>query len=149
MKKTLNIFLIAALLIPFTFSPASAGPRNNHLLEAVIIGTGVAILSSALIHEVRQNHRKEYYAYINHKRLKHPEWQKPHPISPSKYLAFNRYNPNGHWVIEKVWIAPIYENRWVPGYYKRQRRWIRGRYEQIIARKGYWAKRWVWIQSVR
>ena len=152
MKKTLNIFLIAALLIPFTFSPASAGPRNKHLLETVIICTGVAILGTALIHEVHHNNRKYDYAHNNYnsrKHPKHPGWQKPQPIHPQKNHALNRHKTRGHWVIEKVWVAPIYKNRWVPGHHKKHGRWIKGRSKQVIARKGYWEKRRVWIWSDR
>jgi len=152
MKKTLNIFLIAALLIPFAFSPASAGPRNNHLLETVIIGTGVAILGTALIHEVQHNNKKDDYAHNNYnsrKQPKHSGWQKNQPIHPQKHHAFNRHTPRGYWIIEKVWIAPIYENRWVPGHYRKHGRWMKGRHRQVIAQKGYWEKRRVWIRSDR
>ncbi len=152
MKKTLNIFLIAALLIPFTFSPASAGPRNNHLLETVIIGTGVAILGTALIYEVHHNNRENDYAHNNYnsrKHPKHPGWQKPRPIHPRKDHALNSYKARGGWVIEKVWITPIYENIWVPGHHKKHGRWIKGRYRQVIVRKGYWEKRRVWVRSDR
>ena len=149
MKKTLNIFLIAALLIPFAFSPASAGPRNNHLLEAVIIGTGVAILSSALIHDVHYNNRKNYYTSYNYHSRKYRGWQKLRPIYHQRYQDFNRYKGRGHWVIKKVWIAPIYKNRLRPGHHIKQGRRIKGRYERIIDRKGYWEKRRVWMHSDR
>jgi len=163
MKKTLNIFLIATLLIPFAFSPASAGPRNKHLLETVIIGTGVAILGTALIHEVQHNNRKNNYAHNNYNSRKHPKhsrhpgWQKPQPTHPwgyrhqdqrhpEKQRAWNRHKSRRRWAIEKVWVAPIYENRWVPGHHRKHGRWIKGRYRQVIARKGYWEKRWVRIR---
>ena len=163
MKKTLNIFLIAALLIPFTFSPASAGPRNNHLLETFIIGTGVAILGTALIHEVQHNNRRNDYAHNNYSSRKYPKypgWQKTQPIQPRGYRhqeprhpekrhAWNGHKSRGNWVIEKMWITPIYENRWVPGHHKKQGRWMKGRYRQVIAQKGYWEKRRVWIRSDR
>ncbi len=152
MKKTLTIFLIAALLIPFTFSPASAGPRNKHLLETVIIGTGVAILGTALIHEIQHNNRKNYYAhntYHSQKYPKHPGWQKPQPIHPPKYHVLNRHKGRGGWVIEKIWVAPIYENRWVPGHHRKHGRWVKGRYRHVIVQKGYWEKRRVWIRSAR
>lgn len=163
MKKTLNIFLIAALLIPFTFSPASAGPRNNHLLETVIIGTGVAILGTALIHEVQHNNRKNAYAHNNYNSQKYPKhsgWQKTQPRNPKGYNIqdrrhnekqrnWNGHKSQGHWVTKRVWVAPQYENKWNPGHQGKHKKWGKGRQQQITVQKGYWEKRRVWLRSDR
>ncbi|SMC54963.1 hypothetical protein SAMN02746065_10451 [Desulfocicer vacuolatum DSM 3385] len=153
MKKILNILLITAVLIPFLFSPAWAGSRNKHLLETVIIGTGVAILGTALIHEVHHNNKKHAYAHNSYnnqrKYSKHSRHRERHPSHCRKHRGWNKHKKRGHMVMEKVWVGPVYRNKWKPGHYNRRGRWVKGHYKQILIREGYWEKRQVWARSDR
>ena len=164
MKKTLSIFLAAALLIPLSFSQASAGPRDNHILETVVIGTGVALLGAALIHEAGQDNRRKVYNHNeynsrgpSHRRDKHQkhevysrDGQQRRDRHPAKnWKAFNKNRSQGKWVNERIWISPRYEKRWVPGHFNKRNRWVRGRHEQVMIKNGHWEKRRLWYRSDR
>jgi len=164
MKKTLSIFLAAALLMSFSFSQASAGPRNNHTLETVVIGAGVALLGAALIHEAGHDNKRKVYTHNGYnsrgaspclgKNQKHGVYsrdhhQRRHRHHAENWKAFNKTRSQGNWINEKIWVSPIYEKRWVPGHMNKRNRWIRGRHELVMVQQGHWEKRRVWSRSDR
>ncbi len=141
MKKTLSIFLAAALLIPLSFSQASAGKGKNHLMEGILIGTGVAILGATIVHEIHHDSKKMEYPC---------DYPKPDKSYPNKkWHGANLHHDPGHWILTKVWVPPQYGKRWNPGHYNKQGRWVPGRYEQVIVQKGHWEKRNIWVAMNR
>ena len=58
-----------------------------------------------------------------------------------------RHIQSGHWESRRVWTAPVYERRWVGGYYSdRKDRWIRGGYKRVILREGYYTENRVYVR---
>ena len=164
MKKTLSIFLAAALLISFSFSQAKADPGKNHVLETVIIGTGVALLGAALIHDSGNHNRDRHYAHnyyekktppAHHRRLQRHDVEprgrqyngSPYPAQRRK--AFTPHKTQGRWMMQKVWVSPKYETRWVPGHLNKHNRWIKGHRAQVMVERGYWEKKRVWSRMDR
>ncbi len=164
MKKTLSIFLAAALLISFSFSHAEAGPGKNHVLETVIIGTGVALLGAALIHDAGNHGRDKHYTHnyyeertppVHSRRLQkhntHFQDQQYHGKSSpdGRKNIFNVQKARGRWIIKKIWVSPRYEKRWIPGHLNKHNRWIRGHHAQVMVNNGYWEKKRVWARVDR
>ena len=164
MKKTFNIFLAAVLLISFSFSQASASSGEKHILETVIIGTGVALLGTALIHHAGNHKKNKHYSH-NYNNYKQPPAHylptrkynlhrrgtkhhgQPHPYA--RQQAFQPHKIQGNWIIKKIWISPKYEKRWIPGHFNKRNRWIKGKNALVMVKNGYWEKKRVWLRSDR
>ncbi|SDU03862.1 hypothetical protein [Desulfobacula phenolica] len=143
MKKIIGITTAVVLFACLSTVSAHAGSARRHTIEGIMLGTGVAILSAAIINEI--NHDSKPY-YKNH-------YAKPVGNHHTKYAYQNRYDrnfrshyKNGHWVIEKIWVQPVYEKKWNPGHYNRRGKWIKGRYENFLVKDGYWQKTKIWVR---
>ncbi len=143
MKKTISITVSVLMLICLSTVSAHADRKT---MEGFLIGTGVAILGTAIYQGMKQNsspqpqysgnhhHDDEYqYAGYRHGR-KHKHFRKHH------------HRPRGHWEIERIWIEPVYEKKWNPGHYNRHGDWVSGRYERFIVQEGYYKEEKVWVR---
>ena len=141
MQKTIST--ITAVLIMVCFSAASAH-ADRKTMEGFMLGTGVAILGTAIIHGINKNSKPQYTSgYSRHN---------DHTYAKYNYGKRNKYHrkyrdhrSRGHWEIEKTWIEPVYETKWNPGHYNRRGSWVEGRHEKFIVTKGCWQEDKVWV----
>lgn len=131
MKKYIAI-TTASFLILGT-STAFAGAARRHTIEGFLLGTGVTLLGTAIVHSMNR-----------------PE---PQPVKVVTVHHRNQYNTHrdrgprkGHWEKRKVWIEPVYETRWNPGHYNKRGKWVAGRYQEFRVADGYWKKERVWVR---
>lgn len=148
MKRTIAITTAVLLLTAIvSITSAHAGAARRHTIEGFMIGTGVAILGAAIINELNKDTGTvEAHAYSRHPRT---VYEKPYYHGPrKKHHRGHRYahRNRGHWEIEKIWIAPVYEKRWNPGHYNRRGEWVSGRYEKFVVQEGYWTTEKIWVR---
>lgn len=152
MKRSIAI-ITAVILVSgiISVTSAHAGAARRHTIEGFVLGTGVAILGAAIINEINKDTgmaRGHHYTYKNHvppacdpPRYERERWHKKNR-HPQRYAKRNR----GHWEVERVWVEPVYEERWNPGHYNRKGRWVRGRFQEFMVQKGYWSERKIWVR---
>ena len=143
MKKLIAITTATLLII--CFSTVSAHAADRKTMEGFMIGTGVAILGAALLHNANKGprlkvltpdqdqhrDRNHYAGYgYGHKRKHHKRYH---------------HGPRGHWEIEKVWVEPVYETKWNPGHYNRRGEWVEARNEKFLVKDGYYQEEKVWV----
>ncbi len=156
MKKiiaiTTGILMIMGIV---SVSSANAGAARRHTIEGFMLGTGVALLGTAIIHEMNKDARQsptytrhwpdryENPKRKHHKQYKRSKHHKQYKRSkhPRKYAKKSR----GHYELERVWINPVYERRWNPGHYSRKGTWLSGRYQKFMIEQGYWSEKKVWV----
>lgn len=141
MQKIISI-LTTILILTVVFTTSAHADRKT--MEGFILGTGVAILGAAIIHEINSNSEPRYVSnhswYDNRSRAGHRYGHKKR-----HHKKYNNNRPRGHWKIEKRWIEPVYKTKWNPGHYNRRGSWIDGRYEKFIIAKGCWQENKIWI----
>lgn len=148
MKKKIVLTLIAiTMLIQYNSIPSvHAGSRDRHLIEGAIIGTSAAIIGASI---AKQNHRKRRREHVHKPCRKNPEtrWHSYQYEEPRGKRHFKkRHHKKGHWTMQKRWVAPVYRQRWNPGHYNGNGRWVEGRHERVIVQEGYWEKQRVWVR---
>lgn len=159
MKKIIAI-TTAVLMITGVLSVTSAH-ADRKTIEGFILGTGVAILGAAILNEMNtdgaqvrdnyayQRHTPPVYTPPAHHRPDH-QYRPGHykPRHEKKYRHHKKYanHRRGHWEVEKIWMAPVYERKWNPGHYNRKGKWVSGRYEKFMVQEGYWSKKKVWVR---
>lgn len=154
MKKRV---VITAVMMVFVFlcSQASAGSSSRRRLEGFLIGSGVTILGAAMIGMLSDNDRprKDRYKapprrdrrqgrYIDQRpRSFHipppPAYRdRPEPV----YAGYHGRPPVNDYRREnrKVWVDPVYEEVWIPGYYNKRQQWVEGYHEKVEVSQGYW-----------
>jgi hypothetical protein len=152
MKKTIAT-ITAVLLISGIVSVTSAH-ADRKTMEGFMLGTGVAILGAAIIHEINKGSdpAREKVVTVRHHRYDEPPYshqngyykKERHHNKNRHHNRYARHN-RGHWEVEKIWIEPVYEKKWNPGHYNRHGEWISGRYEKFVVQKGYWSEKKVWV----
>lgn len=152
MKRIIAIATVSVMVAGAAlFSPnAYAGSARRHTIEGFMLGTGVAILGAAIIHEMNQDDR------IIEKRVRAREYKHPKAVQyrqpgiqhsrKSKHYKKYAHNIRGHWEVRRIWNEPVYETRWNPGHYNKKGRWISGRYEKFMVKQGYWSENRVWVR---
>ena len=158
MKKLIAI--ITAVLLISGFATVTSAHADRKTIEGFVLGTGVAILGAAILHEMNRDtgagSSSGSYAYTGHipPRYNPPGYNKHynrHYTPPKRYKKAKHYrryaerNPRGHWEVRKVWIAPVYEEKWNPGHYNRRGEWVSGRYQKFMIQEGYWSEKKVWV----
>ncbi len=139
-----SIALITAVFIAAVFS-ASPARADRKTMEGFLLGTGVAILGTAIIHNINKDHPAQYQgSYSRPAPYLHNEYRGRHRHRSAKRHAYR--GPRGHWEVEKVWVEPVYEKKWNPGHYDHRGRWVEGRHEQFIVCEGYWKEEKVWVR---
>ncbi|WP_457551380.1 hypothetical protein [Desulfobacula sp.] len=139
MKKIIAITTSVLLLICFSTISAHADRKT---VEGFIIGTGVAILGTALINGINKDFSPQY------SRHHHRQDTSRHAGDRYANRGHNRYlgpGPRGHWEIEEIWITPIYEKKWNPAHYNRRGEWVSGRHETFLVQDGYWQGKKMWV----
>jgi len=136
MKKISALTLTLVIIACFSTAPANAGAARRHTIEGFVLGTGVALIGTAIIHGMNQRHQPSL-DYPKHKRHYNSRNQRQH--------ARYDWGPRGHWEIQKVWIADRPQKRWNPGHYTRRGNWVDGRYQKVRVRDGHWQTQKVWV----
>lgn len=131
---------LLTLMSLFCFStlPAQAGPARRHTLEGIAIGTGIALMGTALVQGLTRERAPSCERRGNYPRHREPGYGPPH-------RSYANHAPRGHWELQKVWIADEYERRWNPGHYNRRGHWVEGCYEKFLVNPGYWQAERVWV----
>ena len=141
MKKAITTITTIFIVIAFSSLPAHADRKT---MEGFLLGTGVAILGTAIIHGINKNDKPAYQSSYSHNKFNnHASYRdRDQHRSPKKH--YNR-GPRGYWSVERVWIEPVYEKKWNPGHYNQHGEWVDSRYDTFIVSNGYWheEKRWV------
>lgn len=142
MKKIIASMTAVFLVIVFSSAPARADRKT---MEGFLLGTGVAILGTAIIHEINKD-RHDYYqpAQTHHRPYSYSRYE--HRDRHRPYKKYKHHRPRGHWEVERVWVEPVYEKKWNPGHYNRRGKWVSGRYERFLVCDGYWKKEKVWVR---
>ena len=125
MKKRIAIAALA--LIVAVTGVATAGPARRHTMEGFVLGAGIALLGTAIIHGMAE----------------------PEPVVVHHHPPRHEPPGRGHWETRRVWMEPVTETRWNPGHYDRHGRWVQGRYEQVIVSDGYWSTQQIWVSTCR
>ncbi len=131
MKKFISLITMIIVLVCFSTVPAQADRKT---MEGVMIGLGVAIIGSSIIHS---NDRNYHRSYPNHH------------TPPQVYYRDRRYNNHqhqGYWSVQRVWIEPSYDRRWNPAHYNQHGQWVEGRYENFETRQGYYQEERIWVR---
>ncbi|MCF6246418.1 MAG: hypothetical protein L3J69_03555 [Desulfobacula sp.] len=137
---TTGLLMIMGII---SVSAAHAGAARRHTIEGFVLGTGVALLGTAIFQEMNKDAAPRP-AYTRH----WPDRYEEEGFKQYKYRHHRKYaeRTRGHWESERVWIAPVYEKRWNPGHYNRTGTWMSGRYENFVIEQGHWAKNKVWVR---
>ena len=150
---------VTAAVIILTFFctqlSAEASPRQHHR-DALILGTGVAILGAAVIGLIAGNDDDRHHpAYTEpspkkrhtHKTSTQPPSYRPtgpdykHRHTPVDTVPNSRaYRKNHPETVQTVWVAPVYRKVWVPGYYNRRNHWVKGYHDTVVVKEGYWKR---------
>ena len=142
MKQIITITTAVILLICFSTVQAHADRKT---MEGFMLGTGVAILGAAIISGINNDRRPQYARqHIPPAEVRHIEYREAYRHNyPRNY---RHHGPSGHWEITRIWVAPVYENKWNPGHYNHRGEWIDGRYEQFLISEGFWQEQKVWVR---
>ena len=132
MKRTQIFAMATVALLSLTFIAPSAWAgsrhrRHRHMLPGAAIVIEVFIPGKALHDHV---HRSPVAAWLPCQQYKSP--------SPCQC---------GRWELHRVWMPPTYKRVWNLGHYNRRRRWVPGRWIEMIDRSGYWDEQRVWVAS--
>lgn len=138
MKKQIAILTASFIIIGLSTSFAQAGAARRHTIEGFLLGTGVTLLGTAIIHSMHdsgpvvvktapRHHHKHRYA--KHHKKHHKGYRK------------------GHWKTRKVWVEPVYKTRRNPGHYNKRGRWIPQRRQKVLVAEGYWEKERVRVRN--
>jgi len=137
MKKISALTLTLIVIVCFSTAPATAGPARRHTLEGFFIGTGVALIGTAIIHGM--NNEKQCAP-------NYPRYTRTENNRHQRRLKYDN-GPRGHWEIQKVWVENKHTKRWNPGHYTPRGHWKNGRHERILVQKGHWQAQRVWIKT--
>ena len=145
MKKLIAITTVVFLSVCLYTTSALAGAARRHTIEGIMIGTGVAILGSAIINGINRDSRPQYsHGHSRHDNYRHSGYRYGHRNKHHK--KYNRQHHGGYWEVERVWIEPVYEKKWNPGHYNRHGEWVDGRYEKFLISNGYWQEEKLWVR---
>jgi hypothetical protein len=142
MKKTIAITTSVLLLICFSTISAHADRKT---VEGFILGTGIAILGTAIIHGINNDVSPQYTR--NHTRQntsRHAQYRYGHKNNYRN--KYGNQGPRGHWKIDRIWIGPVYEKKWNPGHYNHRGAWVSGRHETFLIQNGYWQEEKIWVR---
>lgn len=150
---------IISIIITFFFisSLAHAGSSSRKRIEGILIGSGVTVLGAAVIGMLAKNepharapHRGDNKKYDRPRRFvdrRPPSFHKPpppvyrHATEPEPvYVGYRTETPgeDRSWSSRRIWVDPVYDEVWVPGYYNKRDQWIEGYHETVIVEEGYW-----------
>jgi len=140
MKKRITITATILMLICFTTVSAYADRKT---MEGFMIGTGVAILGTAILHGINKDSKPQYSKNYNRYDSRHYAYQKSY--NTRHHRKIRPYRSSGHWEMERIWIEPSYEKKWNPAHYNKRGEWISGRYEKFLINDGYWQEDKIWV----
>ncbi|MBF0376444.1 MAG: hypothetical protein HQK72_03070 [Desulfamplus sp.] len=161
MKKAITLMFITIFAIAATVDCVEAGHRHgrgDNFVEGAIIGVGAAILGAAIISEINSPPRTNYI-YVDresrHDRYERERRHRDYDRYDRRENRHDRYDRDdrfdrrdrGYWSVERVWVPPIYRQRWNPGHYSRRGHWIPGGYDRVIIREGYWETKRIWVSN--
>lgn len=145
MKKIIAITTVVLLSVCLSTTSALAGAARRHTIEGFMIGTGVAILGSAIINGINRDSRPQYtQRYSRHGEYRHSGYRNRHRNNYPR--RFRHQKHGGYWEVQRIWIDPVYEKKWNPGHYNRHGEWVNGRHEKFLIANGYWQKEKLWVR---
>ena len=140
MKKIIAITTVVLLSVCLSTTSALAGAARRHTIEGFMIGTGVAILGSAIINGINRDSRPQYtQSYSRHDEYRHSGYRNNYP------RKYRHQNHGGYWEVQRIWIDPVYEKKWNPGHYNSHGEWVDGRHEKFLIANGYWQEEKLWV----
>ena len=116
-KKLISMILVIAFISLFTFNSVEAGSKHHHMWDGAGIALGALALGAMTYH---------LFAH-------------PSPPPPPAYIP-------GHWETTREWVPGAWGRVWVPGYYDRWGRSVRGHYE-VRQLPGHYVERRVWVEG--
>ena len=150
MKKIITLIFITIFGLITAIDSVHAGSRHrvhrgsNGLVEGIIIGTGVTILGAAIISEINSQSKHHNPPPVYERRDNYDRYDRRG--SHDRYDRHDRRD-RGYWSFDKVWVPPVYRQKWYPGHYSRRGHWIPGGYDRLIVREGYWETKRVWVRN--
>ncbi|WP_300457559.1 hypothetical protein [Desulfobacula sp.] len=145
MKKITAITTAILLFGCFSTVSAHAGAARRHTVEGFMLGTGVAILSAAIINGIHRDSKRHYAESYARPARRHPA-RYDDGCRAQNHSKLKSHGPRGYWEIEKIWIAPVYKKKWNPGHYNRKGIWVSGRHEKFLIKQGYYREEKVWVR---
>lgn len=129
MKRQIAITTAALIFLSAIFTgAASAGAARRHTMEGFVLGAGVTLLGTAIIHNMSRP--RTVVVHQRHGR-RHNQGRRS----------------QGYWETRKVWVPAVTETRWNPGHYNRNGRWVQGRHQAFVISEGHWEKQKIWVSS--
>jgi hypothetical protein len=135
------IAITTSILVVIFFSTVSAH-ADRKTVEGFMLGTGVAILGAAIYNGIHRDSPVPQYTknYSRHDGYRSTGYRYKH------HRKYRSQGPRGHWELERIWIAPVYEKKWNPGHYNPRGEWISSRYEKFLVQNGFWQEEKIWVQ---
>lgn len=131
MKRFISLIVMVLVLICFSVAPAQADRKT---MEGVMIGLGVAMLGSSIMHNTHQNRYSNQYHI-------------PPPQIYHHRGMYNHHQTNGYWGTQRVWIEPREEMVWNPTHYNQNGILIEGHWSRFEISPGYYQENRVWIRT--
>ncbi len=150
MKRTITLIIIMVFVFAMTVTSAHAGAskRRRHHLEGFLLGSGVGFISATIVNRLHKGQKKAYIPEQKQKETRqgrycreHGQWSDCHNCPDcDDYME-----PDGYWTVKRVWVPAEYEDKWNPGHYNKRGKWVSGRYQRFIIRKGHYRKQRIWV----
>ncbi len=125
MKKQIAIIAASFIVATLSTSFAQAGAARRHTIEGFLLGTGVTLLGTAIVHSMNKPG-----PIVVQTTARHHEY---------RYAKSHRTPCKRHWETRKIWVDPVYETRWTSGHYNKRGKWVAGRHRKFLVAEGYWA----------
>lgn len=143
MKK---LIAITTSILVLTFFSAVSAHADRKTVEGFILGTGIAVLSAAIYNGVHKSPSLQPQHTPTHFLKYEDRHAYRHDKQNTDRRHYRHQGPSGHWEIERVWIAPVYEKKWNPGHYNPRGEWISGRHEKFLIQNGFWQEEKIWVR---
>ncbi len=155
MKRVIALIFITIFGLITVIDSGYAGPRHrvhrgSGIVEGIIIGTAATILGAAIITEINNQSKHYNPSPVYERRDSYDRYDRyDRHDRHDRYDRYNRHDrrERGYWSFEKVWVPPVYRQKWYPGHYSRRGHWIPGGYDRILVREGYWETKRVWVRN--
>lgn len=139
MKKTIIAIMAITCMITLTNISSHAGSSKRDRLEGFIIGSSAGFIGATIINQLHHNRPR----VVIHEQRPGQRRHKKHYRSNRQHRRYER--SGGHWEVTRIWVEPVYEERWNPGHYNRNGEWRSGRYQRFVVQEGYWKEKRVWV----
>jgi hypothetical protein len=136
--KKISALTLTLIVIACFSTAATAGPARRHTIEGIVLGTGIAIMGTAILHGMNKGHQPC---------LDSPKHKRHTNNRHQRQYARNDNGPRGHWEIQKIWVTDKHQKRWNSGHTTSRGRWVNGRHKRVRAQRGHWQAQRVWVET--